>query len=87
MVSISPGFSRQPLLYDRLLGGAVRCRLCLRRCIIAEGEPGFCQARTNHGGRLVSLVYGRVASQAVSPVERKPLYHFYPGETIPGRFR
>lgn len=72
----------EALLYEKLSDGAVQCNLCLRRCLIQEGASGFCRARANDGGRLLSLAYGRVASQAISPAERKPLYHFYPGETM-----
>jgi pyruvate formate lyase activating enzyme len=35
--------------------------------------------RQNLKGTLYTLVYGRTISQQVDPVEKKPLYHFYPG--------
>jgi pyruvate formate lyase activating enzyme len=35
--------------------------------------------RENHGGTLFSLVYGRSISEAVDPIEKKPLFHFLPG--------
>ena len=58
------------------------CRLCHHACQLSEGETGFCRARGNRGGRLVSLSYGLVTSVALDPVEKKPLYHFYPGSRI-----
>jgi pyruvate formate lyase activating enzyme len=60
-------------------GTAVRCNLCAHRCMIRAGRKGVCQVRENRGGELVTLVYGRVVSAGVDPVEKKPLFHFYPG--------
>jgi pyruvate formate lyase activating enzyme len=58
---------------------AVRCNLCAHRCLIRSGRKGICLVRENVDGMLVSLVYGRVISANVDPVEKKPLFHFYPG--------
>ena len=55
---------------------------CQRRCTLAEGQLGFCGVRQNRGGGLVSLSYGRVAALHLANVERKPLFHFYPGEVM-----
>ena len=35
--------------------------------------------RKNEAGTLVSLVYGRIVARDVDPIEKKPLFHFYPG--------
>jgi pyruvate formate lyase activating enzyme len=59
--------------------GAVRCKLCAHRCLIREGRKGICLVRENVNGELFSLVYGRAISANVDPVEKKPLFHFYPG--------
>ena len=72
---------RQAALYTRLEDGRVRCSLCAHRCTIAEGKRGVCQVRENRDGTLYSLVYGQLISQAVDPIEKKPLFHFYPGST------
>jgi pyruvate formate lyase activating enzyme len=40
---------------------------------------GVCQVRQNIDGTLYALSYGQVISQCVDPIEKKPLYHFYPG--------
>ncbi len=69
----------ESLLYKILGGGEVRCGTCLRRCLIREGERGYCGTRVNEGGRLFSLVYGEVSSLSVNPIEKKPVFHFYPG--------
>lgn len=68
--------------YASLSGGRVRCELCPHRCEIAEGRRGRCKTRQNRGGKLYTLTYARAASVAVDPVEKKPLHHFFPGETL-----
>lgn len=67
------------ILYDRLTDDRVRCRVCAHRCTIAPEERGICAVRENVDGRLVSLVYGKVVARDVDPIEKKPLFHFYPG--------
>jgi len=56
-----------------------RCLTCERRCLIAEGERGWCRTRENRDGTLYTLIYGAVSSLSCNPIEKKPLYHFYPG--------
>ena len=70
---------REAILYDRITGNRVHCRLCSHCCTIADGERGICQVRKNEEGTLVSLVYERVIARDVDPIEKKPLFHFYPG--------
>lgn len=72
---------QEAMLYDRLENKRVRCQLCAHRCLIQEGHRGLCGVRENQEGTLYSLVYGRPISMAVDPVEKKPLFHFYPGST------
>lgn len=68
--------------YYRLLeDGKVECQLCPHHCRIADGKTGICRSRRNHGGQLVSEVYGKPCSLAIDPIEKKPLYHFHPGTT------
>ncbi len=67
------------ILWDKLDGGGIRCRVCRRRCAIGPGKRGFCLTRENHDGQLVSLTWGLVAAMHLSPIEVKPLFHFYPG--------
>ena len=58
------------------------CVLCPHRCVIDENSFGKCNVRKNDGNALTSLVYGHISSMAVDPIEKKPLYHFYPTEKI-----
>ncbi len=60
----------------------IKCLLCPHRCIIKEGRYGKCNVRVNRSGSLYSENYGRVAGLNFDPVEKKPLYHFYPGWQI-----
>ncbi len=69
----------EAILYEKLSNSRVRCNICQRRCLIQDKQRGYCRARTNRGGKLYSLIYGVVSSLMVSPIEKKPVYHFYPG--------
>lgn len=60
----------------------VHCVLCPHYCKLREGEIGKCMARKNIGGKLYALNYGKITSYGFDPVEKKPLYHFYPGSIV-----
>jgi pyruvate formate lyase activating enzyme len=60
----------------------VKCLLCPHECLIPEGRTGVCRVRENRQGTLFTLVYGQPAAVHTDPVEKKPLYHFYPGKQI-----
>jgi pyruvate formate lyase activating enzyme len=66
-------------LFERLGGGAVRCGTCQRRCVIPLGKEGWCRTRRNEAGSLYSVIYGDVSSISINPIEKKPVFHFYPG--------
>jgi pyruvate formate lyase activating enzyme len=72
---------QEAMLYEKLGDGRVRCALCSHRCLIAPGHKGTCLVRENRDGSLYTLVYGLPLSQAVDPIEKKPLFHFYPGSS------
>lgn len=55
------------------------CFACEHHCIIHDGAVGICHVRKNQGGKLYSLVYGKLVAQHVDPIEKKPLAHFLPG--------
>ncbi len=69
---------KEAQLYSEIPGG-VRCDLCARRCVIHEGETGFCRVRHLDDGILRTEVYGLIDGMAADPVEKKPLFHFAPG--------
>lgn len=70
---------QEAMFYEKLEEKKVRCNLCPHFCQIANGKRGICRVRENREGILYSLVYGKVISSAIDPIEKKPLYHFYPG--------
>jgi pyruvate formate lyase activating enzyme len=70
---------REAMFYEKLDGGRVRCGLCPRRCTIMPDKAGYCGVRKNEGGVLYTLIYGKVSSLNLDPVEKKPLFHFHPG--------
>jgi pyruvate formate lyase activating enzyme len=72
----------EALLYDRLDGDRVHCRLCPWYCDIGPGEKGRCQVRENHEGTLYALNYGLVSAAGLDPIERRGLYHLFPGSAI-----
>ena len=72
---------KEAMLYEQLAKNRVRCNLCAHHCLIADGKKGICQVRENRDGKLYTLVYGRTVSQNIDPIEKKPLFHFYPGST------
>ena len=58
------------------------CDVCFRHCRIEEGKLGFCGARQCREGQVIPYNYGKITSLALDPIEKKPLYHFYPGSQI-----
>jgi len=70
---------REAILYRKLENNKAECNICQKRCVIGVNEKGFCKTRKNIDGKLYTLIYAKVASIAVSPIEKKPLFHFYPG--------
>jgi pyruvate formate lyase activating enzyme len=73
---------KEALFYEKLSKkkkGTVQCHLCPHNCIIAPDKKGICGVRKNENGKLISLVYGRLCSINVDPIEKKPLFHFAPG--------
>lgn len=58
----------------------IRCELCPTECVLSNYEIGGCKVRINKDGVLYSLVYGKPCAVAIDPIEKKPFYHFMPGE-------
>lgn len=73
---------KEAMFWKPLEEKAVQCLLCPRECKITEGKKGNCRVRKNIGGTLYSLNYGKIISTAIDPIEKKPLFHFFPGSEI-----
>lgn len=72
---------KEAILYEKV-DNALNCKICQRRCIISPGKTGFCGMRENVDDKIYSLNYAAVSSAAVDPIEKKPLFHFYPGSMV-----
>jgi len=73
---------KEAAFYEKLEDGRAHCHLCPHECRIKEKGYGICRTRQVEGGTLYAINYAEVASMAYDPIEKKPLYHFYPGSTI-----
>ncbi|MDP2183633.1 MAG: AmmeMemoRadiSam system radical SAM enzyme [Actinomycetota bacterium] len=73
-------------MYTALLweqeGDRIRCGLCPHRCLISAGATGVCGVRKNVDGTLIALTYGTISSIAADPIEKKPVYHYFPGTAV-----
>jgi len=69
------------MFYEKGEGGEVLCSLCSHRCRIKDSKRGICGVRENRQGVLYSLVYRKLVSRTVDPIEKKPLFHFLPGSS------
>jgi pyruvate formate lyase activating enzyme len=63
-------------------GESLRCSLCPHACLIRKGSAGICGVRRNVDGKAEIPYYGMLSSLALDPLEKKPLYHFYPGKRV-----
>ena len=72
----------QALLFEKTGDAQVRCNTCRWRCVINTGKTGVCRMYRNEGGVLYNLNYAQASSVAVDPIEKKPLFHFYPGSLV-----
>ena len=70
------------MYYEKLAANTVKCLLCPHECVISEGRTGICRVRRNLSGVLRAESFGKVSALALDPIEKKPLYHFYPGQKI-----
>ena len=72
---------KEALFYQKS-NNRIVCKLCPHNCTIKEGTRGICRVRKNNGGALFSENYGVISAINFDPIEKKPLYHFYPGSVI-----
>jgi pyruvate formate lyase activating enzyme len=70
---------REAMFYEPKADNKVRCYLCNHHCNIQEGKAGICGVRQNLGGKLHSLVYGKIVAEHIDPIEKKPLFNFLTG--------
>lgn len=63
-------------------GTETQCQTCPNRCILSPGDRSICRSKVNINGKLYSLAYGNPCAIHIDPIEKKPLFHFYPGTSI-----
>ena len=75
----------QPMIevaYQSRKGSKIQCDTCPEYCVLEEGGIGVCSGRQVIDGRIIAINYAQVSSLQLEPIEKKPLYHFYPGSEI-----
>jgi pyruvate formate lyase activating enzyme len=70
---------KEAVLFERLPQNRVRCLLCAHGCVIPPFKKGICGVRENRNGTLFTLVYGNIIAENIDPIEKKPLFHVFPG--------
>ena len=68
--------------YQKILRNKTQCTICPRTCILAPNQRGYCYVRRNINRQIILETYGYNTGLAIDPVEKKPLYHFYPGTSV-----
>ncbi len=68
--------------YEKIDNNLIKCTLCPHNCIIKNNGYGICKVRKNIDGKLYAENYGKVSAIAIDPIEKKPLFHFYPAKNI-----
>ena len=71
-------FVREAKYYEKQAEKKVTCKLCPHECRVADLERGTCGVRVNRGGTYYTLVYGNPCSAHIDPIEKKPVFHYYP---------
>ncbi len=69
---------REARYYEKIGEKKIVCKLCPHECRIADLERGTCGVRENRSGTYYTMVYGNPCSVHVDPIEKKPMFHYYP---------
>lgn len=72
----------EAMLSEKLPRSMVRCNICQWRCSISPGKFGVCKMYQNRDGVLYNMNYAQASSVAIDPIEKKPLFHFFPGSQV-----
>ncbi len=75
-------FTDKQALFWEKTESEVKCGICSNNCILPNNTVSRCSSRMNINGEMKLLNYGKISSIAVDPIEKKPLYHFYPGTKV-----
>ena len=72
-------FQKEAVLYTPLESSKIQCNTCWHQCVISKGKFGRCRTRRNIDGTLFCMNYGLVSFFSINPIEKKPLFHYFPG--------
>lgn len=70
-------WSKEASFYTKTPRG-VKCLICPNECNIKLNETGDCRNRININNKLYTIAYGNPCAVHIDPIEKKPLFHFYP---------
>ncbi|MBT7618018.1 MAG: AmmeMemoRadiSam system radical SAM enzyme [Calditrichaeota bacterium] len=68
--------------FQKKIGSKIKCEICPHLCTLQEKEIGNCGGREVISGELIATNYGQISSLQLDPIEKKPLYNFFPGSEI-----
>jgi pyruvate formate lyase activating enzyme len=70
-------WSKQAYHYEKS-GGKTKCLVCPNHCELDHRDRSACRVKVNIDGTVYTLAYGNPCAIHVDPIEKKPLFHFYP---------
>ncbi|MCX7697759.1 MAG: AmmeMemoRadiSam system radical SAM enzyme [Bacteroidales bacterium] len=68
--------------YEKIADGIIQCLLCPHHCKLQKDQIGICRTRISDGNDLYTLAYNNPIALHLDPIEKKPLYHFFPTSKI-----
>jgi len=74
-------WSREAMFWEDTPRGA-RCLICPNECTVKPGGTSDCRNKINYNGKLYTIAYGDPCAAHIDPMEKKPLFHFYPGSLV-----
>ena len=79
-MSSLPTSFKETIWWKQLPDGSIVCTLCPRNCKFEkDGSVGACGVRVRLNNKIYLAIYGKSSGWALDPIEKKPLFHFYPG--------
>ena len=79
MIPEEQGIYKREAMFQEETARGIMCRICPNECVLKEGEVSKCNNRRVKNSKLYTMAYGNPCSVNVDPVEKKPLFHFFPG--------
>lgn len=74
--------AREASNYTSLADNYTQCNLCPNGCKLADGGRSICRNKFNVKGKFYTIAYGNPCTVHTDPIEKKPLFHFFPQTDI-----